>query len=98
MPAAKCKASGLLLAAWLAGLTFCLGRWLGSSPASSISSSTCSWLFHFPGAVASLLTRAGSTLGLGFREGLSWPNTTKSHNFSHLSRQRLVNYGKGGIA
>lgn len=80
------------------GLTFCRGRRLRSSSASSISSNTCSWLFHLLEAVASLPTRAGSTLGLGFRAGFSRPNTTRSHSFSHLRRQRLVNCGKGGIA
>ena len=80
------------------GLTFCRGRPLGSSSASSISSSTCPWLFHLLEAVASLPPRAGSTLGLGFRVGRSRPNTTKSHSFSHLRRQRLVNCRKRGPA
>lgn len=80
------------------GLTFCRGRRLRSSSASSISSNTWSWLFHLLEVVASLPTRAGSTLGLGFRAGRSRPNTTRSHSFSHLRRQRLVNCGKGGAA
>lgn len=81
-----------------AGLTFCRGRRLGSRSASSMSSSTCSWLFHLLEVVASLLPRASSRPGLGLLAGLSRPNTTRSHSFSHLRRQRLVNCGTGSVA
>lgn len=89
-PEGKTSSSDMFTQAFL-GFTFCRGLRLGSSSASSISSSTCSWLFHLPGAVASFPTRVVSALGLAFRAGLSRPNTTRSHSFSHLRRHRLVN-------
>lgn len=82
---------------WM-GLTFCRGRRLASSSALSMSSSACSWLFHLLEVVASWPPRAGSRPGLGLLAGRSRPNTTGSHSFSHLRRQRLVNCRMGHVA